>query len=405
MNWWHRGEERYIEYGTSFGASRAFGIRQSLTDTIYNMNLEHLSRDVKTVFEHLDDADIRTAGTTYLMYRGRFRHEPSVDTALSRLAHTAFGLPTWGPKELFYADMFASRKTSCRSQLGLPGVRDQHSGCVAEYLVENDLFDFLLLSLPDNDTHSHKYGPFAQVDSIAAADRQIARMMEPAGGPEKFLEDHAIIVCSDHSQSKVEGEIDLFKAFDGFGLRAAQRSKPDDEIAVCPNSRAAQVYVLDRDKRPDADPAHRAHAAGARGRRPRDADGRPPGRRGDRPRRALPRRQGGALRAARRPRRRPRRALERRGRPRPARAEDRGRPDPLVDLPGRDEPRLVGAALPHGGRGAGLRPPRLRVPGLGRRPPRRRRLARLAARQRLQRGLDLDRHRPGEDRARAVGAA
>src|SRR3954470_1908625 len=249
MNWWHRGEERYIEYGTSFGASRAFGIRQSLTDTIYNMNLEHLSRDVETVFERLDDAEVRTAGTTYLMYRGRFRHEPSVDTALSRLAHTAFGLPTWGPRELFYADLFASRQTRCRSQLGLPGVRDQHSGCVVEYLVENDLFDFLLLSLPNNDTHSHKYGPFAQVDSLAAADRQIARMMEPAGGPDKFLEDHAVIVCSDHSQSKVEGEIDLFRAFDGFGLRAAQRAKPDDEIAVCPTSRAAQVYVLDRENR------------------------------------------------------------------------------------------------------------------------------------------------------------
>jgi hypothetical protein len=249
MNWWHRGEDRYVEYGTSFGASRAFGIKQSLTDTIYNMNLEHLSRDVETVFERLDDAEVRTAGTTYLMYRGRHRHEPSVDTALTRLAHAVFGLPTWGPKELFYADLFASRKTSCRSQLGLPGVRDQHSGCVAEHLVEHDLFDFLLLSLPDNDTHSHRYGPFAQVDSIAAADRQIARMMEPAGGVEQFLEDHAVIVCSDHSQSKIEGEIDLFRAFDGFGLRAAQRGKPDDEIAVCPNSRAAQVYVLDRAKR------------------------------------------------------------------------------------------------------------------------------------------------------------
>ena len=121
MNWWHRGEERYVEYGTSFGASRAFGIRQSLTDTIYNMNLEHLSKDVKTVFEHLDDADIRTAGTTYLMYRGRHRHEPSVDTALSRLAHTAFGLPTMGPKELFYADMFASRKTSVPLAARPPG--------------------------------------------------------------------------------------------------------------------------------------------------------------------------------------------------------------------------------------------------------------------------------------------
>src|ERR1700709_809716 len=66
MNWWHRGGERYVEYGTSFGASRAFGIRQSLTDTIYNMNLEHLSRDVKTVFERRERAPVRTPGTTYL---------------------------------------------------------------------------------------------------------------------------------------------------------------------------------------------------------------------------------------------------------------------------------------------------------------------------------------------------
>src|SRR3954454_23852870 len=255
MNWWHRGEERYVEYGTSFGASRAFGIRQSLTDTIYNMNLEHLSRDVETVFEKLDDATVRTAGTTYLMYRGRYRHEPAVNTALTRLAHTVFGLPTWGPKELFYADLFASQNTPCRSQLGLPGVRDQHSGCVAEHLVRNDLFDFLLLSLPDNDTHSHKNGPCAQVDSIAAADRQIQRMMDAAGGTDAFLEDHAMVVCSDHSQSKVEASIDLFRAFDGFGvLAAAAVPGDDDEIAVCPNSRAAEVYVLDRDRRAELIP-------------------------------------------------------------------------------------------------------------------------------------------------------
>ena len=93
------------------------------------------------------------------MYRGRHRHEPSTDTALTRIASAVFKQPVQGPREFFYADIFASRKTGCRSQLGLPGVRDQHAGCVGQYLVEHDLFDFLLLSLPDNDTHSHKQGP------------------------------------------------------------------------------------------------------------------------------------------------------------------------------------------------------------------------------------------------------
>jgi Type I phosphodiesterase / nucleotide pyrophosphatase len=249
MNWYLRSEERYVEYGTSFKASQAFGFKKSLTDTIYNMNSEHLSRDVETVFESLDDADVRTAGTTYLMYRGRHEHEVANDSALTRLAATMFRKPVLGPREFFYADIFASRRTPCRSQLGLPGVRDQHSGCVGAYLMEHDLFDFLLLSLPDNDTHSHKNGPFAQVTSIAAADRQIERLMHAGGGPDRFLEEHAVIVLSDHSQSQVEAEVDLFTAFADWSVMPATGRSPEAEIALCPSSRSAQVYVLDRERR------------------------------------------------------------------------------------------------------------------------------------------------------------
>jgi hypothetical protein len=253
MNWWHKGEQRYVEYGTSFRASQTFGFKRSLTDTIYNMNLEHLSADTETVFEALDDADVRTAGTTYLMYRGRHRHEVAGETALTRLASTVFRHAVYGPREFFYADLFASRRTGCRSQMGLPGVRDQHAGCVGSYLIEHDLFDFLLFSLPDNDTVSHEKGPFAQVGSLAAADRQIERLMHAAGGPDEFLAEHAVIVCSDHSQSQVEEGIDLFRAFDGFDVMPAAGPGASDpqqrEVALCPASRSAQVYVLDRDRR------------------------------------------------------------------------------------------------------------------------------------------------------------
>jgi len=85
MNWYHREEQRYVEYGSSFSASRQFGVLRSLTDTVYRMNAEHLSREVDTVFESLDDADVRTAGTTYLIYRGRHQHEVANETALARI--------------------------------------------------------------------------------------------------------------------------------------------------------------------------------------------------------------------------------------------------------------------------------------------------------------------------------
>src|SRR5271155_6008052 len=57
MNWFHREEHRYVEYGSSLRAAQRFGIVRQLTDTVYNMNRAHLSPDTLTVFETLDDAD------------------------------------------------------------------------------------------------------------------------------------------------------------------------------------------------------------------------------------------------------------------------------------------------------------------------------------------------------------
>jgi hypothetical protein len=250
MNWYHRGESRYVEYGSSFSASRTFGIHRSLLDTIYNMNLQHLSPDVPTVFESLDDADVRTAGTTFLIYRGRHRHEIARETPITGLLNrTLFRHGVWGPRELFYADLFSSRSTGCRSQLGLPGVRDQHTGCVGAYLVEHDLFDFLLFSLPDNDSHSHKTGPEGQVESIANADKELTRLADAAGGLDAFLEGHAVIVMGDHSQVEVEERISLGDAFAAWKVRRPVGAVDGAEIAICPSQRSAGLYVIDPERR------------------------------------------------------------------------------------------------------------------------------------------------------------
>lgn len=253
MNWFHREEDRYVEYGSSLRAAQRFGIARQLTDTVYNMNRAHLAREPTTIFERLDDADVRTAGTTYLMYRGRHRHDPQRDSPLSRLAaSTLMRHPVLGPRELFYADVFASRRTPCRSTLGMPGVRDRHSGCVGEYLVEHDLFDFLLLSLPDNDWISHRHGLQAQMRSLAAADLQLARMMQPAGGVDRFLEDHALIVMADHSQAPVTEAVSLqveLADLEVLGPGGRARGGEHAEIAVCPSQRAASIYVLEEEQR------------------------------------------------------------------------------------------------------------------------------------------------------------
>jgi Type I phosphodiesterase / nucleotide pyrophosphatase len=251
MNWYHRGEERYVEYGSSFQATRAFGVVRSLYDTVYNMNMAHLTRAHKTVFEHLDDAGLRTACTTWLIYRGRTRHDPSGVSVYRKIAEAAqFRHPVYGAGELFYADLFDSRNTGCTSALGMPGQRDRHTGCVGAYLVEHDLFDFLLFSLPDNDTHSHKVGPDGQVRSIAEADRALERIVHVAGGVDAFLADHAVIVMSDHSQTTVEARANLADAFsDARVLTPSDPAPTEAELAVSPAARSAMVYALDESRR------------------------------------------------------------------------------------------------------------------------------------------------------------
>jgi hypothetical protein len=169
---------------------------------------------------------------------------------LSRLGKAMqFRHAVYGPKELFYADLFESRPTGCTSTLGLPGQRDQHSGCVGAHLVENDLVDFMLFSLPDNDTYSHKRGPYAQVTSIAEADKAIERLFHVAGGADAFLDEHAVIVMSDHSQTAVEDRINLAEIVSDWRVLAPTGDALEADVAACPSARSAQVYILDPARR------------------------------------------------------------------------------------------------------------------------------------------------------------
>ena len=68
--WWHRGERRLVEYGSSFGAARAAGLGRTLRDTLVGMNAEHLGRRAVTVFEALADAGVATAAVNFTAYRG-----------------------------------------------------------------------------------------------------------------------------------------------------------------------------------------------------------------------------------------------------------------------------------------------------------------------------------------------
>jgi Type I phosphodiesterase / nucleotide pyrophosphatase len=248
MNWYHRLERRYVEYGSSLDATRAFGVFRALYDLVYNMNLAHLNPEAETLFERLDDAGARTACTPFLIYRGRHRHQVSLEGLMRRAVDATrlkFRHHTWGPTDLFYGDLYASREVPCKST-SIPGNRDGYAACCSVELIEQDLFDFLLLSLPDNDNYSHRHGPEASVESIAKADDCFAQVVEAAGGLEAFLDEHAVILVADHAQTAVHRGLPLAELLGGeWSVLQPSDDRPDlAQLAVSPTGRAAHVYLL-----------------------------------------------------------------------------------------------------------------------------------------------------------------
>jgi hypothetical protein len=216
--WWNRDEERLVEYGSSFAALIAAGLGRGIRDTIVNLNERHLLRSAETVYEALEDAGLTTAAINITTYRGRTRH-PSLVPGLP---------PVHGPKRFFFYSVYESDRTGApvawRNRAG--GSIDAYAGQVGRWLVTRDAFDLLVFYLPDYDYASHALGPNAAHEALERADAAIAALVEAAGGREEFLERYAVVLCSDHGQSRIERVAKL----------------PGDGMLVTASNRAAMVY-------------------------------------------------------------------------------------------------------------------------------------------------------------------
>jgi predicted AlkP superfamily pyrophosphatase or phosphodiesterase len=227
--WWSRQERRIVEYGSSFPALRAAGLSQALLDPIFNMNERHLARDAATVYEALEDAGFVAGAVNITCYRGRHRYLPTVP-GLSR--------PAYGPRRFFFYGLFESDRTGApfavRSRRA--GSVDTYAAAVGRWLVTRDGFDFLAFYLSGYDFASHAAGPDGEAAdrALEQIDEAVGALFAAAGGPDEFLERYAVVLLSDHGQTRVE--------------RAARLEEPFADLAgdvvVTASNRAGQVYLL-----------------------------------------------------------------------------------------------------------------------------------------------------------------
>ena len=347
MNWYHRGEERYVEYGSSFAGDAR--VRRRPLALRHGLQHEHGApepgaadrvraprrRRAAHGLHHLPDLPRPHAPRAR---RGRASTGGSPRRPSSATRSTA-------PRELFYADLFASRDTGCTLD-----ARHARASATATPAAWAPTWSSTTCSTscssrcPTTTPTRTRSGPDGQVRSIAEADRALERIMHVAGGVDAFLEEHAVIVMSDHSQTAVEQRDQPRR-----GARRRWRVLTPADVGAdrggaggLPGG-ALGDGLRARRGAPRASSCRRAvdMLAELDGRRPRDQ---PRGRRGasvrsGRGRAAL--RPGGELTDARGA------ALEREGDEARARAgRGRRRRSTSDDVPGRARPALVGARVP-----------------------------------------------------------
>jgi hypothetical protein len=221
--WYHRGERRLVEYGSSFGAARAAGFGRTLRDAVVEMNRSHLGARAVTLFEALEDAGLVPAAVNFTCYRGRTRHAAALP-----------GVPAVrGPRRFFYYNLFESDATGAplavRSRPR--GTVDGYAAAVGRWLVTRDGFDALVFYLSDYDYASHVSGPDGVHEVLVRCDAHIRALVDAAGGWDEFLERYAVVVCADHGQTQVGQAVALGASFASIG-----------GATVTASNRAGMVY-------------------------------------------------------------------------------------------------------------------------------------------------------------------
>jgi hypothetical protein len=244
--WYHRDEQRLVEYGSSFAAVRAAGARRSLRDSIYAMTHEHLSPDALTIFEALEDEGFDSGAINFTCYRGRTKHALKLPVPGGR---NRWYEAAWGPRRFFFFNLYESDHTGAPLAIRSrpEGSIDAYAATIGRWLVTRDGFDFLVFYLPDYDYASHIVGPERALEALERADASVGELMAAAGGPEEFLDRYAIVVCSDHGQTAVDRVARLSEAYADLSVFTGRRSTTpaDADVVVTASNRSGMVYALD----------------------------------------------------------------------------------------------------------------------------------------------------------------
>jgi hypothetical protein len=251
--WFDKGTNQVAYFGDDMWVAAREGFGTFLRDFLVRLNGDRLT--APTLFEQVERSGRSAASLNYLVYRGLTEHRVNIPWLLSVLPGAPLTEVVHGPSTLYLGDFVTGGRA--RPKIKAPsgpfhrfGMDDATTAAfLAEAVAAGALGDFTVAYFADNDFRSHEVGPHAALPVLDKIDAALGAMFDAAGGLERLLADTSIIVTSDHGHCEVsdDGDAAVIPLTDVFaGFTQAALGVPwaaGDEVLICPNMRAAQIYL------------------------------------------------------------------------------------------------------------------------------------------------------------------
>jgi hypothetical protein len=253
-SWYDEARNEVAYYGDDFWVIAKEGFGAFLRDFLVRLNGDRLT--APTLFELIERTGRRAACLNYLVYRGLTTHKVNVPWLMALLPGVPLTETIEGPGIIALGDFVTTRTLRNKKLDGKGGLLHRFgmddsstAAMLYELAEDNAMPDFTVAYFADNDYRSHEVGPHAALPVVDRVDAALGSMFDAAGGFDRFIRDTCVLVTSDHGHSEILAEraaavVNLQALLGDF--RHAELGKPwsdADEIMICPNMRAAQIYL------------------------------------------------------------------------------------------------------------------------------------------------------------------
>jgi hypothetical protein len=252
-SWFDSMRQEVAYYGDDFWVIAREGLRRFLEDFLVRLNGDRLK--APTMFQMIERTGRRAACLNYLVFKGDCEHDVRLPGAIAALPGAPLFETVLGPSALALGDFVLPTWRSGRKLdkkggvLHRFGMDDASTGVMlCEILERRALPDFTIAYFADNDYVSHEIGPVAALTVLERIDTMLADAFDAGGGIDRVLADTAVVITSDHGHCDVrrsaDAAIHLHRHLADFRQAELGRAwREGDEIMICPNMRAAQIYV------------------------------------------------------------------------------------------------------------------------------------------------------------------